>query len=264
VTLSRNEQWFVDVARDPHSVMPVVYAVGHADQVCGIDRAALPCRDLFTGADLVAIDQATGDAKWSTFFEAAKHATVFNPTAIVRDDGRSVIAIAGSLDDGTTGFREAVLLRAQEVAAPFPSATVLGTESYGDGAGPFLSEVADLASRRTPSSPASEPGFVLANRQSKPGQDRPTIVTTDAGGLSDGKCEQSRDLFSAPSIVQHVDIPLVPSEATAVPYDLHPADTTLTSAPCSLIGAAAKPRKPQEPRKPHGKATHSSKHPLQK
>jgi hypothetical protein len=261
VTLSRNEQWFVDVARDPRSVASVVYAVGHADQVCGIDRAALPCRDLFTGADLVAIDAATGDEKFSTFFEAAKHAVVFNPTAIARDDGTDQIAIAGSLDDGTTGFREAVLLRVRPVTTPFPFATVLGTESYGDGTGPFVSEVADLALRRRPSSPVSEPGFVLANRQSKPGMDRPTLVATDTGGLSDGKCEQARDLFSAPSGILHVDIPLVPADAVSETYDLHPSDESLTSASCSLISAAATP---QKPRKPHGKATHSSKHPPQK
>lgn len=242
VTRSLSEQWFVDVTRDPRSTLPIVYALGRADQICGIDRTsqtALPCVDGFTGPVVVALDETTGDVVWSTVLETAKHAVVFNPTAIARDDGLDQVAIGGSLDDSAPGNRKAVLARIRETpASPVPLITVLGAETFGDGAGPFVSEVADLALRRLPSSPASTPGFVLANRQSKTGVDRPTVITTDSSGRSDGKCEEPVDLFFFPSNVYHQDIPLTPVVASTGVPSLLLSMESLDWISCSSIGLA--------------------------
>jgi hypothetical protein len=242
VTRSLSEQWFVDVARDPRTTFPVVYALGRADQICGIDRAsqtALPCVDGFTGPVVVALDETTGNVVWSTVLETAKHAVVFNPTAIARDDGLDQLAIGGSLDDGTPGNREAVLARIREApASPVPLVTLLGAETFGDGAGPFVSEVADLALSRLPSAPASTPGFVLANHQSKTGVDRPTVVTIDSAGHSDGKCEEPVDLSFFPSTVYDGDVPLTPAVASTDTYAPLLSLESVTWSPCSTIGSA--------------------------
>jgi hypothetical protein len=241
VTIAMNEQWFVHVTRDPLSPVPTVYAVAYADQICGLDRF-LPCVNVFTGADLLALDEATGDVTWSTFIESGNHTIVFNPTSIARDDGNDLIAIGGSVDNGTAGFREAAMVRVRHMSAPSPSTTVLGAESYGDGTGPFVSEVADLSLLRVPSAPVTEPGFVLTDRQSTVALDRPSVVTTDANGHSDGKCERTIDLFPAPSIVAHLDIPLAPFVATSSAYTLLLGFEPLDTIPCSLIDSAVKAR----------------------
>jgi hypothetical protein len=242
VTLSLSEQWFVDVARDPRTTLPLVYALGRADQICGIDRAsqtALPCVAGFTGPVVVALDETTGNVAWSAVLETAKHAVVFNPTAIARDDGLDQIAIGGSLDDGTPGNRTAVLARIREApASPVPLLTLLGAETFGDGAGPFVSEVADLALSRLPGAPASTPGFVLANHQSKTGVDRPTVVTIDSAGHSDGKCEEPVDLSFFPSSVYDGDVPLTPVIASTDVPSLLLSLESLSWSPCSTIGAA--------------------------
>lgn len=236
VTLLASEQWLVDVARDPRSPGPGVHAVGRADKICGIDRpTALPCVDLFTGAVLIEIDETTGDLKDSMFLAAGKHTAIFTPTAIASDQLNNVVAVGGSLDTGVSGSREAVLVRARTG----DGRAVLGTRSYGDGSGPFVSEVADLSLIRVPSSPVVEPGFVLAGRQSKPGVDRPTVITTDIDGRSDGSCERAVDIFQNPSIVVHVDIPLMPTPAATEGYTLSPNVETLGRLSCLRLVAAA-------------------------
>ncbi len=236
VTLLASEQWLVDVSRDPRSTLPAIYAVGRADKICGIDRlTALPCRDLFSGAVLIELNETTGDVKESTFIAAGKHMTTFNPTTIARDDTHDLIALGGSLETSISGSREAVLVRARLG----DDRSVLGAQSYGDGSGPFVSEVADLSLFRLPSSPVVEPGFVLAGRQSKPGVDRPTVITTDLNGRSDGSCERAVQLFQNPSIIAHGDIPLTPTLAAIESYALSTSNETLTRLSCSSLGAAA-------------------------
>lgn len=231
VTRARSEQWMVAVARDPRSTLPVAYAVAQVDKICGVDRSALPCFEEFAGATVLAIDENTGDVNASVFLGPQKHTTTFVPTAIARDDGNNVIAVGGSLDLGTAGSRESILIRAQVE----PTRTVIGTQTYGDGSGPFTSEVADLSSFGIPDAPAVEPGFVLANRQSRPGVDRPVIVTTDAMGHSDGTCDREIDMFSNPSIVSKIDLPLKEVPGSTESYTLSPSNETLTGLPCSRI-----------------------------
>jgi hypothetical protein len=256
-TYSVSQQWFVDVARDPRSTAPVVYALGRADQLCGIEHlaaTALPCNSLFTGAVVVALDEATGDVGWTPLLEPQSYSVTFNPTAISRDEVLDQLAIGGSLDDGKPGNRQAVLVRIREVpASPIPDTDVLGAETFGDGDGPFASEVVDLSLNHVPSSPVSLPGFVLANRQSKTGVDRPTIITIDSDGHSDRKCEESVKINFFPSAVLHQDLSPMPEAATIGTYAPVLSTQSLTWSPCATI-ATAKASQPPPAKAPAPKA----------
>jgi hypothetical protein len=230
ITQMYSEQWLVAVTRDPRSASTSVFAVGKSDKICGVNTA-LPCAALFTAPTVIEINEASGAPNASMVFSPRKNTVVFNPTAIVRDGSREEVAVGGSLDPGTAGGKEAVLVRAKWA----PEGNVLGAETFGDGRSPFVSEVADLSFRLIPKSPVVEPGYVLANRQSVPGTERPTIVTTDDTGRSDGTCERAFEIIRTPSLIAHGDVPLDPKPAAAESYILNPVPQPLSRMPCLSI-----------------------------
>lgn len=229
-----SRQWFVDAARDAGSTSPWVYVLGRGDSLCGTERA-LPCNALFTGAVVAQIDARTGAPGESIQIVPRDPRHAFEPAAIVRDEGRDGLAVGGRWDEGGSGLRHAVLAR----VGLGERWGVLGARRFGDGPGPFDSEVADLSPLRLPGSPAAEPGYIAAHRQGQGSLFRPTLVKTDAEGKADGKCEEAIPLDASPSTLLSFDIPLTPGEAHLETTSLTASPESLSTLACSRVQPAA-------------------------
>ena len=164
VDLSVSQQWLVDISRSGS----VLYVAGVITGLCS-DPLSSPCVPRPRSILAATIDEVSGDLKkvW----------------AIYDKDGRSLWAytVAGAPDRMAIGGRvdvdpadsEALLL---SVVLEDHHVSLLQGKLYGDGAGPFTSQVEDVA--WAGGFAPNDQGFVLVTRQ-RHNLWRPAIIRTD-------------------------------------------------------------------------------------
>lgn len=231
LTRAGSDQAFLDVTRDPRSTQPNIHALARFDHGCGLDLG-LPCRDLFTGALVLELRESDGEVEELRTIVPRTHEVTFVPSKLAYEAGSKVVAVGGVLTPPNAAEAEALLARFKF------SEGVLGAARYGDGTGPNVSKVADLSLARNPISPATEPGFVLANRQGRPGVDRPTIVVTDGSGHSTPtSCEAEVTMYQNVAHVFPKTVKLERQQIQTASYALSITPIDLSSLACHLVSA---------------------------